>query len=76
MLALGVVALAGATGFAVLTRVHARGLHAATDERALLDEQRRARGYEGATIAVGVAGSALVIAGIVRLVQRRPHRRR
>lgn len=76
MLALGIVALAGATGFAVLTRVHARRLHAATDERALLDEQRRARGYEGATIAVGVAGSALVIAGIVRLVQRRPHRRR
>lgn len=76
LLTFGIASLAGATALAVLAGTHARRLEAAVDERTLLDEQRRARVFEGASIAVGVAGSALVVAGIVRLVQRRPQRRR
>ncbi|HET6582314.1 MAG TPA: hypothetical protein VFG69_02680, partial [Nannocystaceae bacterium] len=76
LLAIGVAALAGSASLAVLASTHARKLDRAGDERTLVDEQRRARAFEGAAIGVSIAGTGLVIGGIVRLVQKARRNRR
>lgn len=70
LLGLGLAGLAAAASLAVVSASHARRLDQADDERTLLDEQRKARGFEAGAITLGVVGTGLVIGGIVRLVQR------
>lgn len=74
LLGVGIVGIAASASLAVVASLHARRLDRAGDERRVLDEQRRARGFEGAAIAVAVLGCGLVVGGIVRLIQtaRRP----
>lgn len=69
LLGAGVVGIAASASLAVVASIHALRLERASDERGVLDEQRRARAFEGAAIAVAVVGSGLLVGGIVRLVQ-------
>jgi hypothetical protein len=70
LVVLGAATLAVGASLAVLASSHARKLDRATDERTIVDEQRRARAFQGSAIGVSVLGTGLVIGGIVRLVQR------
>lgn len=70
LLGVGLAAFAAAASLAVVSASHARRLDRADDERTLLDEQRKARGFEAGAITLGVVGTGLVVGGIVRLVQR------
>ncbi len=70
LLGLGLAAFAASASLAVVSASHARRLDRADDERTLLDEQRKARGFEAGAITLGVVGTGLVVGGIIRLVQR------
>jgi hypothetical protein len=76
LVAFGVGSLAAAGAFTGLAVTHARKMDEADDEQEIVDEQKRARAYQGAAIGMSVLGTGLVIGGIVRLVQQsRKHRR-
>ena len=70
LLGIGVASLATAGGLAVLASTHAHRLDRANDEQTIVNEQRRARGFEAAAIATSVVATSLIVGGIVRLVQQ------